>query len=373
VSTNSNGVATVAETDADGGGGGEERSAATLVSTPSPPTPASEQRGKAVLIVDDSRTIRASIRETLQEQGLFEEYLEAENGWAGLKLALTRPVDLVLCDLEMPGLDGFGFILRFRADPRTKHIPVLMLSGQGSPEKKVEGFARGANDYLVKPCHPAELCARVKNYLKLKLLQDEIAAKNRELSRMNLELAELATTDALTGVHNRRHFMARATEELKRCRRHRHQFGVLLFDADHFKRINDTLGHPQGDKVLVAIAASLRKALRETDLVARYGGEEFVVGLPETPLDHTMMVAERLRAGIEALEIDGMDRPVTVSVGVCAYPASTSDSIAEMIALADEALYRAKAGGRNRVVVASTGPVSDSPGESAVPASDEPK
>jgi two-component system, cell cycle response regulator len=339
------------EPDVDGQDEGEDRTS-SLVVTPTPPTPI-ESRGKAVLIVDDSRTIRAAIRETLQEQGLFDEYLEAENGWAGLKLALTRPVDLVLCDLEMPGLDGFGFILRFRADPRTKMIPVLMLSGQGSPEKKVEGFARGANDYLVKPCHPAELCARVKNYLKLKLLQDEIAAKNRELSRMNSELAELATTDALTGVHNRRHFMSRATEELKRCRRHRHQFGILLFDADHFKRINDTLGHAQGDKVLVAIAGSLRKALRETDLVARFGGEEFVVGLPETPLDHTMMVAERLRAGIEALEIEGMDRPVTVSVGVCAYPASTSDSVSEMIALADEALYRAKATGRNRVEVAS--------------------
>jgi diguanylate cyclase (GGDEF)-like protein len=332
------------------------------------PAASAEPRGKAVLIVDDSRTIRSSIRETLQQAGLFDEYLEAENGWAGLRLALTQPVDLVLCDLEMPGLDGFGFIMRFRADTRTKTVPVLMLSGQASPEKKVEGFARGANDYLVKPCHPAELVARVKNYLKLKLLQDEIAEKNRELSRMNTELAELATTDALTGVHNRRHFMSRATEELKRCRRHRHQFGVLLFDADHFKRINDTLGHAQGDKVLVAIAASLRKALRETDLVARFGGEEFVVGLPETPLEHTMMVAERLRAGIEALEIDGMDRPVTVSVGVCAYPASTSDSVSEMIALADEALYRAKANGRNRVEV-----VGPPPPKSGEPGSDETK
>ncbi len=320
--------------------------------TPVRPAAPAEPHGKAVLIVDDSRTIRSSIRETLQAAGLFDEYLEAENGWAGLRLALTQPVDLVLCDLEMPGLDGFGFILRFRADPRAKTVPVLMLSGQASPEKKVEGFARGANDYLVKPCHPAELVARVKNYLKLKLLQDEIAEKNRELSRMNIELAELATTDALTGVHNRRHFMARATEELKRCRRHRHNFGMLILDADHFKRINDTLGHPQGDKVLVAIAQTLRKALRETDLVARFGGEEFVCGLPETPLEHTVFVAERLRASIEALQIDGMDRPVTVSIGVCAYPVANTDDVTEMLKLVDGALYHAKANGRNRVEVA---------------------
>jgi diguanylate cyclase (GGDEF)-like protein len=316
------------------------------------PSVPAEPRGKAVLIVDDSRTIRSSIRETLQQAGLLDEYLEAENGWAGLRLALTQPVDLVLCDLEMPGLDGFGFIMRFRADPRTKTVPVLMLSGQASPEKKVEGFARGANDYLVKPCHPAELVARVKNYLKLKLLQDEIAEKNRELSRMNSELAELATTDALTGVHNRRHFMSRATEELKRCRRHRHQFGMLILDADHFKRINDTLGHPQGDRVLVAIAQTLRKALRETDLVARFGGEEFVIGLPETPLEQTIFVAERLRSSIEALQIEGQPWPVTVSIGVCAYPVANTDNVDEMLKLVDDALYRAKATGRNRVEVA---------------------
>jgi diguanylate cyclase (GGDEF)-like protein len=326
----------------------EAKEAEGAVRPAAPPEP----RGKAVLIVDDSRTIRSSIRETLQQAGLFDEYLEAENGWAGLRLALTQPVDLVLCDLEMPGLDGFGFIMRFRADTRTKTVPVLMLSGQASPEKKVEGFARGANDYLVKPCHPAELVARVKNYLKLKLLQDEIAEKNRELSRMNAELAELATTDALTGVHNRRHFMSRATEELKRCRRHRHQFGMLILDADHFKRINDTLGHPQGDRVLVAIAQTLRKALRETDLVARFGGEEFVVGLPETPLEQTIFVAERLRSSIEALQIEGQPWPVTVSIGVCAYPVANTDNVDEMLKLVDDALYRAKASGRNRVEVA---------------------
>jgi diguanylate cyclase (GGDEF)-like protein len=325
---------------------GDEPAAVTRPAAPAEP------RGKAVLIVDDSRTIRSSIRETLQQAGLFDEYLEAENGWAGLRLALTQPVDLVLCDLEMPGLDGFGFIMRFRADTRTKTVPVLMLSGQASPEKKVEGFARGANDYLVKPCHPAELVARVKNYLKLKLLQDEIAEKNRELSRMNLELAELATTDALTGVHNRRHFMQRAVEELKRCRRHRHHFGMLILDADHFKRINDTLGHPQGDRVLVAIAQTLRKALRETDLVARFGGEEFVVGLPETPLEQTIFVAERLRQSIEALQIEGQPWPVTVSIGVCAYPVANTDDVQEMLKLVDDALYQAKASGRNRVEVA---------------------
>jgi diguanylate cyclase (GGDEF)-like protein len=169
---------------------------------------------------------------------------------------------------------------------------------------------------------------------------------------MNAELAELAVTDALTGVHNRRHFMMRASEELKRCRRHKHSFGLLMIDADHFKRINDTLGHPQGDRVLVAIARTVRETLRETDLVARFGGEEFVVGLPETTLDHAAYVAEKLRSAIEACVVEGMDRPFTVSIGVCAYPASKPESVEEMLELADAALYQAKTNGRNRVEIA---------------------
>ncbi len=313
------------------------------------PSTGAPVRGKAVLIVDDSRTMRSFIRDTLAEAQLFEEFVEADNGLAALKLSLTRRFDVVLCDVEMPGLDGFGFVERFRRHPWGHMVPVVMLSGLATPEKKVEGFARGANDYLVKPCHPAELCARVRNYLRLKLLQDEVAEKNNQLLRMNVELAELATTDPLTGLHNRRHFMARSQEELKRCRRHRHHFGLLMVDVDHFKLVNDTYGHAQGDAVLVTLAGLLRRTLRETDLLSRFGGEEFVVCLPETGFEQSLFVAEKLRACIEACAIPGMGRSPTVSIGVCAYPVSTAESIEAMLELADQALYLAKDRGRNRV------------------------
>jgi diguanylate cyclase (GGDEF)-like protein len=307
---------------------------------------------KTVLIIDDSRTIRRILRDALQAQGLFEEYLEAGDGQAGLEVAQTTPVDLVLCDLDMPRLDGFGFLKGFLATDANRRVPVLMLTGSDEAEKKVEGFALGAIDYIVKPCHPTELCARVRNYLRLKLLQDELETKNRELESKNVELAALAVTDPLTQLHNRRYFMTRSDEELRRSQRYGGPFTILLLDVDHFKKVNDTHGHQVGDDVLVAVARRLRSTLRSTDVLARYGGEEFVVGLPETSVDGARAIAERLRASIEAEIVPAMGRAVTASIGVATLLPDTP-SVVAMLESADAALYSAKRAGRNRVEIAA--------------------
>ncbi|MEO6418726.1 MAG: diguanylate cyclase [Polyangiaceae bacterium] len=322
---------------------------------PSPSSPAN-----AVLVIDDSRTIRRILRDTLEASGLFRVVLEATDGAEGLRVAASSSVDLVLCDLDMPNVDGFGFLRGFRADARNERIPVLMLSGSGESRNKVEGFALGANDYIVKPCDPPELCARVSNYLRLKILQDQLESKNRELEAKNQELAELATTDSLTGLHNRRHFLARMNDELNRSLRYGHPFAMLMLDIDHFKRINDTKGHPVGDEVLIAIARTLRTVLRKTDLLARFGGEEFVVCLPEATRESSLHVAEKVRVAVEACVIPSLDWAVTVSIGVAWHPTPGAETVEELLRVADDGLYRAKRGGRNRVAMPLTIPASPS-------------
>jgi two-component system chemotaxis family response regulator WspR len=289
------------------------------------------------------------IKGSLGSEGLFDRILEAPDGEAGLRLADKAEPDLVLCDLVMPGLDGLGFLDRFRARERNRNIPVLMLSGEDAAETKVESFTRGANDYIVKPCSPAELVARVRNYLRLKQLQDDLEQKNRELELKNAELAEMSITDALTGLHNRRFFLERASEEFARARRTKRSLGVLLVDADHFKAINDTYGHQQGDRVLVAIARAIANATRQGDVVARFGGEEFVVLLPEVDDAAAVKVGEKLLSAVSTSEVACLDgRPITVSVGASTYPQAGIDSVDGLVSCADQALYRAKRGGRNR-------------------------
>ncbi|HET7651290.1 MAG TPA: diguanylate cyclase, partial [Gammaproteobacteria bacterium] len=179
--------------------------------------------------------------------------------------------------------------------------------------------------------------------------QISVALDNAQLIH---ELENLATTDSLTRLHNRRHFLERAEAEFERSRRYQRPLSIFLLDADHFKQINDSYGHETGDQVLRLLASICRQNLRQLDVIGRYGGEEFVVFLPETSMAKAMEVAERLRAGVEEISLDGPGGTikVTVSIGV-ATATSQTDSIAALINDADRALYEAKRGGRNRVVL----------------------
>ncbi|MEI6206449.1 MAG: diguanylate cyclase [Desulfuromonadales bacterium] len=298
----------------------------------------------SVLIIDDSVTVREQIVRVLEACNLFSRYYEAEDGLEGFKKLLSSQVDIILCDLEMPRMDGFKFLSMLKSRDELKDLPVLILTGMNDRERKIKGLEQGANDYITKPFDPEELVARVKIHLKIKNLQDD-------LKHTNELLRELSNTDHLTGLFNRRYMMEALGKEVQRCIRKRGNLSFILLDIDHFKLVNDTYGHLQGDIVLREVSLLLQKELRSYDCAARYGGEEFVVILPDSSLKEAVFVAERVRLSVQGAtfsdELAGLN--LTVSLGVAHFPLEGVSSVDGFIKLADDALYRAKNKGRNRV------------------------
>lgn len=303
--------------------------------------------GQTVLIIDDSEAVRNRVKESLASSALFDTVLEAADGLIGFKMLREHPVDLVLCDLIMRGVDGFKFLALKRSDRKFDDVPVILLTGQENVGSKVRALDSGASDYLVKPFDDAELVARVKVHLKVKQLQDALREKNRELE-------DLSRRDPLTGVSNRRAFHEALSTEYARCARYGRPFSFMMVDLDHFKNVNDTHGHQAGDVALISTAKLLVGQLRANDVVGRYGGEEFAVILPETPHTSALQVAERCRAKIASTPLVHNDTvfSVTASMGLASLPDPRVCSTEEMIRLADEALYDAKRQGRNRLIAA---------------------
>jgi len=304
------------------------------------------RRDFRLLIVDDAASVRQEVRRLTARLGIFSTCREAENGVEAYKRVLEAAPDLILCDLVMPAVDGMKFLSMIRNRPELRDIPVILLTGNTDVETKIRGLELGASDYVTKPFDGGELLARIKVQLKIKALQDE-------LRRSNEQLHELSSTDALTTLYNRRHFMAVLGREFERSERYETLLGLVMLDIDHFKRLNDSYGHQVGDDALRGMGKVIRKVVRTTDIPARYGGEEFCVLLPETGLKGTAELAERLRAAVEVspLLVDGREVRMTVSLGAAACPRPTVESGDDLIRLADNALYRAKDAGRNRVIV----------------------
>jgi two-component system cell cycle response regulator len=300
----------------------------------------------SILVIEDSDTHRAEIRRTLEGSGLFDRVLEAADGIRGLKLMVSEPVDVILCDLEMPGLDGEKILRVKEATPGREHVPFLFLTASCDVERRVHLLATGACDALVKPFHPAEMVARLALHLKVKRLQDELRIKNHTLAR-------LSTVDELTGLRSRRYVCDLLSVELLRARRYRTSLAVLMADLDHFKQVNDRHGHLAGDAVLRAVAQRLLGAFRATDTAGRYGGEELLVVLPQNTASGAAQLAERWRRDVAGAPFEvGGGEPVrvTLSAGVAEYR-DEFEAPEDLIAAADAALYRAKEKGRNRVEV----------------------
>lgn len=300
----------------------------------------------SVLIIDDSEAVREKIIKVLESRDLFSRFYQAEDGLEGFKKLLVSPVDIVLCDLEMPRMDGFKFLGMIKGRQEVADTPIIILTGNDDREMKIKGLEQGACDFITKPFDPEELVARMRVHLKIKHLQDD-------LKRSNELLLELSNTDHLTGLFNRRFLMECLDKEVQRGRRKDGQVALLLLDIDHFKRVNDTHGHLQGDVVLQKVALHIQKELRSYDVAARYGGEEFVAVLPDTSLKEAFNVADRIRLSIQGMHFAGSlsNERVTVSLGVALFPARGIDDTDGLLRSADEALYQAKERGRNRVVV----------------------
>jgi len=317
--------------------------------------------GNRVLIADDDRAVLDRVREGLSRMGY--EFLTAHDGPGALTAVRAHRPDLVIMDVEMPGLSGVEVCRIVKAhagEEQFGFVPIILMTARQGPGK-VEGLELGADDYLIKPFDMAELSARAKSMLRMKALQDALMAKNRELDLANRaleqhrqELLALSQTDALTGLYNRRYLEERLRAELARADRYNNPLSCAMIDVDHFKQLNDAHGHPFGDMALRQVAQAARATLRDVDLLARYGGEEFLALFPETGSDEAVRAAERVRRRVEALRLAPPDSQVevrlTVSLGVATFPTLGIEGSDGLLRAADESLYAAKAAGRNRVI-----------------------
>lgn len=308
-----------------------------------------------LLLVDDDPTSIAALRRAVAGLG---ELRFALSGHEALRLVRDQPPDLILLDAEMPGMGGIEVCRALKADPLSARIPVIFVTSHADEAFELAGLQAGAADFIGKPIRPALLLARSRTHLNLKLAADA--------------LRRLSTTDALTGLANRRHFDDALRQEWRRVRRQGLPMSLLMIDVDHFKHYNDHYGHPAGEVCLQAVAAALARASqRPGDLVARYGGEEFVVLLPGTAAEGAAHVARGIVEALDSLAIAHAASPVaavlTISIGIGVSLGTvgqrTSDTdfgaldstladmpmpegAAALLHAADRALYAAKRGGR---------------------------
>jgi two-component system, cell cycle response regulator len=300
-----------------------------LSSQPDSPSP-------TVLVIDDSMDVHRLLKARLRNEEL--ELLAASSGAEGLKIAAERRPTIILLDLDMPGMDGFEVLRALKESPATQDVPVIVLSGLQGSQDKVTAFDLGAVDYVTKPFDLTELRVRVRSALKM-----------HRLVRL---LAERAQVDGLTGLWNRAHFDKRWADEVAGATRHGRALSLAMFDADHFKSVNDTFGHPAGDTVLQGIAKIILGACRQSDIACRYGGEEFALIMPDTGPDDGLAVCERIREAIAATVWPRHpDRMVTVSAGLAGAVKPEAVGAAAWLDAADQGMYQAKKTGRNRTVM----------------------
>jgi len=301
-----------------------------------------------VLLVEDNRGQSAIIRDYLEKNGYA--VVTVEDGTSAFKAAKTKNIDVILLDRVLPDIDGAEVCRWLKLDQTTRDIPVIMLTAKGELNDKVSGLEAGADDYLPKPFDESELNARISVRLRSKSQQDELKKKNRQLEDMLTRVESLAIMDPLTGLYNRRRFETIFGNEFKRAQRYHLPLSCMMIDIDHFKKINDTHGHQQGDVVLREIAQVIQATIREVDTAARWGGEEFVVLSPNTPKANGLLAAERVRKAVANREYSGMaGMRFTVSIGVAGIPDEPLNSQDKLIHAADLAMYAAKKNGRNRV------------------------
>lgn len=294
-----------------------------------------------LLVVDDQPI---NIQVLYQTFSADYDVCMATNGKQALKVCAEQNPDLILLDIEMPGMNGFEVCQLLKADPVTKNVPVIFVTAHVDEASETQGLDVGAVDFISKPINPNIVRARVKTHVTLKAQADL--------------LRDWVYIDGLTNVHNRRYFDERLNSEWSRAQRNNTELSLLLLDVDFFKRYNDYYGHQAGDECLRKVAGAIKSAMkRPADLVARYGGEEFVCLLPDTNQEGAIYLAEEIKQAIIALNITHVASTiiprVTVSAGVCVKPPTYQGSPEQLLRSADLQLYNAKENGRNCVCSAS--------------------
>jgi two-component system, cell cycle response regulator len=307
-------------------------------------------RGPAqILIIEEDAFAAARMAEALA----ITHRVTSVESCADAQSGLDGETDLVIASLTAPDGDTLRFVSQWRASELCRQLPILLIAAERDLPRLAKGLDLGANDYLVRPVDRNELMARTNIQIRRRRLQNRL----NENYRRSLSLA---LTDELTGLYNRRYLFAHLDELMARVNGDGAGVALLMFDIDHFKRVNDTHGHAAGDDVLRQIAARAMDSVRSVDLVARLGGEEFAVVMPETGLAVAAAVADRLRLAVASepfvLGPDGMRLTITVSIGATTTIAGGDDRD-QLLQRADNALYEAKSAGRNRVVARADQPV----------------
>jgi two-component system cell cycle response regulator len=296
-----------------------------------------------VLLADDDALYRHSLQSALERWGY--EVTTALDGNKALDiLQEADPPRIAILDWMMPGMDGVGICSRVRERNNDPYVYIVLITAKDKKRDVIAGLKAQADDYLIKPFNLEELRARLQSGQRIIELQAALALKQQELSHQ-------ATHDSLTGIWNRSAILDILDREIARSRDSKKSLCVALSDIDHFKRVNDTYGHAAGDAVLMEVALRMQSALRHYDAIGRYGGEEFIVVMPG--LDHVraLRLAERLRVQVAEQPYNVMNTPVYVSVSTGVAVNNNAECIEPLLQAADEALYRAKARGRNCVEV----------------------
>jgi len=314
-----------------------------------------------VLIAEDDMVSRRLLEATLARWG-YDVVITCDGTEAWQVLQGPDAPPLAILDWMMPGIDGVEVCRLVRQRVQEPYIYLLLLTTKGRRENIIEGLDAGADDYLTKPFDPHELQVRLRAGKRIVTLQTQLI-EARETLRIQ------ASHDSLTGVWNRRAILERLGDELARAGREGTPVAVALADLDHFKRINDSYGHAAGDAVLCEAVNRMRVSLRLYDAIGRYGGEEFLMVLPGCTAQDAVKLADRLRMGIgqETVEVSGGHIVITSSLGVAASDTIPVLDAASLIRAADTALYRAKAGGRNCLELATMADITlNTPRENAV-------
>lgn len=300
-----------------------------------------------ILLVEDSATLRFAMNAYIREAG--HETVFAENGETAVQLLESAKIDMIIMDVEMPGLNGFETTRLIRESLGERWIPIIFVTGKNDDESLEKGIAVGGDDYLIKPVSKVILRAKIR-------AMERIANMRDQLHQLNDKLTNLSQRDSLTQLFNRRTFTEKADEAWRHAARTKDPLTVLLFDIDYFKRYNDCYGHLAGDECIRQVSKVLQGGFnRPGDVVARYGGEEFIVLLPGTHREGAEHLTDALHEQIEALALEHKESyeyaRVTISVGGCTLKFTTGTRLDQVIEFADKALYESKNRGRNRTTL----------------------
>ncbi len=294
-----------------------------------------------ILVIEDRGVAAHQIAHSVSEGNEITIEPEPEEALIRVK---SEDFDLIIASLDLAETDGLRLCSQLRTNETTRQTPILVVSNDADMKRLERALDIGVNDYVTRPIDPLELVARVHTLLKRKKYQDKL--------KENIQLSlELAITDQLTGLYNRRYMETHLGGLLQRAQKQSKQLSLLMMDMDHFKSVNDSHGHAVGDEVLIEFASRLQRNVRGLDLACRIGGEEFVVVMPETDSSFAYMVAERLRQDVADIPFETDTGPlnITISIGIASCCQGGTECSAELLKLADDALYKAKREGRNRV------------------------